>query len=87
MKLNLELEFRSLAPFTVELPSLTILTGINGAGKTHILLAISEGQLQVTENGVELNNSKYVTNQTLSPNDSETVTKQILTQKLSTGQN
>lgn len=80
MDINLNEKYKSLEPFTVKLPALTILTGLNGAGKTQILTAINEDQLQILENGINLNPKKYVTNQTLSPNDSGIITKQTLIQ-------
>lgn len=82
MKLTLDTKYKSLEPFEVELPDFTILTGLNGVGKTHILTAASENELQATNNNVELNPKKFITNQTLSPNDSEPITKQILAQKI-----
>jgi len=79
MKLSLTKKFKSLEPFDAELPNFVVLTGINGAGKTQLLTAIINNQLQVTdENGVELNPKKYVTPQTLSPNESSIVTREQL---------
>lgn len=80
MKLTLGLKYKSLEPFTIDLPNLTILTGVNGAGKTQILSSIIENQLKLTENNVELNPKKYVTHSTLSPNDSAVVTRQSVNQ-------
>lgn len=80
MKLTLGLKYKSLEPFTIDLPNLTILTGVNGAGKTQILSSIIENQLKITENNVELNPKKYVTHSTLSPNDSTIVTRQSVNQ-------
>lgn len=59
MELNLKEKYKSLEPFTIELPALTVLTGLNGAGKTQILTAANENHLQITEEGVELNPQKY----------------------------
>lgn len=79
MKLTLGQKFKSLDPFTIDLPDLVILTGINGAGKTQLLTAITQNQLSVVdENGSELNPKKYVTSQTLSPNESTIVTREQL---------
>ncbi len=75
MQLTLESKYKSLNPFSIELPNLTILTGVNGAGKTQILTAIIERQIKLTENGVELNPKKYVTHSTLAPNESAIVTR------------
>lgn len=80
MKLTLPTKYKSLDPFSVDLPNLTILTGVNGAGKTQILSSIIENRLQLTENSAELNPKKYVTHSTLSPNDSAIVTSQSVNQ-------
>lgn len=82
MRLTLSRKYKSLDPFTIELPNLTILTGVNGAGKTQLLTSIIENQLQLTENGAELNPKKYVTHSTLSPNDSTIVTRQSVIQNI-----
>lgn len=47
MKLILNKHRQSLTPFSIELPDFTILTGVNGAGKTHLLKAILEGFVEV----------------------------------------
>lgn len=40
---------RSLAPFPpLELPDLTVITGLNGSGKTHLLEGIMSGQVQIS---------------------------------------
>src|SRR5687767_14437935 len=79
MKLVLNNKFKSLDPFSVDLPDFVILTGINGAGKTQLLTAIINKQLTITDdNGAELDPKKYVTSQTLSPNESAIVTREQL---------
>lgn len=79
MKLTLRQKFKSLEPFSIDLPDFVVLTGINGAGKTQLLTAIMQNQLIVTDvNGTELNPKKYVTSQTLSPNESAIVTREQL---------
>jgi ABC-type Mn2+/Zn2+ transport system ATPase subunit len=80
MKLTLAKKFKSLEPFSIDLPDFVVLTGVNGAGKTQLLTAIIQNQLQVTESnsGVELSPKKYVTSQTLSPNESTIVTREQL---------
>jgi ABC-type Mn2+/Zn2+ transport system ATPase subunit len=80
MQFSLNSKFKSLDPFTTTLPDLTILTGVNGAGKTQILSAIMENKASVSDNGFELNPKRYVTHQTLAPNDSSIVTRQSLLQ-------
>ncbi len=81
MKLTLQQKFKSLDPFTIELPDFVVLTGINGAGKTQILTAIQQPNLlRVYDNNVELMQKKYVTSQSLSPNESLVVTREQLNQ-------
>lgn len=47
MKLRGIKQHWSIAPFSeIELPRLTVLVGINGAGKTHLLDAIAQGSVQ-----------------------------------------
>ncbi len=82
MQFSLNSKFKSLEPFTISLPDLTILTGVNGAGKTQILSAIMDNKATVTDNNFELNPKKYVTHQTLAPNDSSVVTRQSLLQEV-----
>ncbi|WP_426092475.1 AAA family ATPase [Flavobacterium sp. DSR3-2] len=77
MKLTLIQKFKSLEPFPIDLPDFVVLTGINGAGKTQSLTVIMQNQLIVTDvNSTELNPKKYVTSQTLSPNESAIVTRE-----------
>jgi ABC-type uncharacterized transport system ATPase component len=77
MRLSLPNKFKSLEPFNIELPDFVVLTGINGAGKTHILTAIANNYLNVVDDvGVGLNLKKYVTSQTLAPNESTIVTRE-----------
>jgi predicted ATP-binding protein involved in virulence len=79
MKLTLTTKFKSLDPFAIDLPDFVILTGINGAGKTQLLTAILNNQLRITDDsGLELNQIKHVTSQTLSPNESAIVTREQL---------
>lgn len=79
MKLTLSQKYKSLEPFSIDLPDFVVLTGINGAGKTQLLTAIMENQIIVTDiNDIELNPKKYVTSQTLSPNESAIVTREQL---------
>ncbi|MEJ8569286.1 AAA family ATPase [Elongatibacter sediminis] len=48
MKLSLHASYRSLDTLAaVDLPPFTVLTGVNGAGKTHLLEAIRDGHLLV----------------------------------------
>ena len=48
MKLKQNQQYLSITNFApVELPDFTVLTGGNGAGKTHLLEAISKGNVVV----------------------------------------
>lgn len=67
MKLELPILYKSLNPFTFNLPDFTIITGLNGAGKTHLLQAMSTYDLKLTEGDVKLEPNVYVTTRTLSP--------------------
>lgn len=83
IKLNLKNNFKSLEPFQIELPDFVIFTGLNGAGKTQILNAIQNNTLDLTDgDNKQLNPKKYVTSQTLAPNDSSIVTKEQLNQNV-----
>ena len=54
MQLQLSEQYKSLSPFSVSLPDFTILTGINGSGKTQILKAINERKIKAFEEGNEI---------------------------------
>ncbi len=69
----------------IDLPDFTVLTGVNGAGKTHLLSGISTGAIQLIENDVLTNNAvdiKFVTPQTLIPKNSVAITKELLYQPI-----
>lgn len=83
MKITLQQKFKSLAPFSIDLPDFVVLTGVNGAGKTQILTAIQQPNLlKVYDNEKELTKKKYVTSHSLSPNESSVVTREQLNQKI-----
>lgn len=68
MKIKLTQKHLVVDPFfAIELPELAILTGVNGAGKTKILDAISQGIIQ-TE-GINQSQIKFVSNHILSENE------------------
>jgi predicted ATPase len=74
MKLTFTQEYKSLLrPFEINnLPDLTILTGINGAGKTHILQAIALDKASLTdEDGVEIKPKKFINKVSLYPDNRE----------------
>ncbi|WP_160140084.1 AAA family ATPase [Chryseobacterium sp. c4a] len=73
MKITLNVDHHFLKHFDVSLPSLTILTGLNGTGKTQLLKAIKKGVVKV-DNTI-LNTStdiKFVNNTSLSENEKTT---------------
>lgn len=48
MRLVFQKPYNSIEPFDpVDLPNFTVLTGVNGAGKTHLMEAIRDGQVAV----------------------------------------
>lgn len=62
---------RSIASLErVDLPDLTVITGVNGAGKTHLLEAIYNGSVQVSGIEVSRGNIKLLTPATLKPKPS-----------------
>jgi predicted ATPase len=51
MKLQFQSEYKSIKSLeTVELPSFSVITGLNGTGKTHLLEAISNGNIRIISN-------------------------------------
>ena len=50
MKLKYALDYKSIQPFDdIELPNFTVLTGVNGSGKTQLLEAISAHRISVDD--------------------------------------
>lgn len=83
IKLNLKNKFKSLEPFDIELPDFVVLTGLNGAGKTQILNSIQNNQMTILdENNRQLNPKKYVTSQSLAPNNTAVVTREQIVKKI-----
>ncbi|UFH51827.1 AAA family ATPase [Spirosoma sp. KNUC1025] len=72
---KLDSKFKSLlTSLNIYLPDFTIISGINGAGKSHLLNAIEQGTAKVfDENGTELTQKKYVNSGSLTPNDAYSV--------------
>lgn len=75
IKLKLDKEYKSLKPFEKELPLFTILTGINGAGKTQILSALVENRMELIVNKEKIQNKTFVTHSSLIPNNGGTTRK------------
>lgn len=75
-----EKKFKSLSnPFNIVLPDFTVISGINGAGKSHLLAAIEQGIAKVyDDNGNELVRKRYINSSSLSPTDSYQVTRENL---------
>lgn len=61
--------FKSIEPITEAIPlsELTILTGLNGSGKTHTLQGIAEGPLQLLVDGKEINPKRLIDHAALTP--------------------
>ncbi len=78
IKLKLDNIYKSLNPFEIELPDFVILTGVNGSGKTHILTAIHEHKLIATSDEKSIIRKIYTNYETLKPNDSNQITKELL---------
>lgn len=58
MRLRFDQEYLSIGPFDeVDLPSMAVLTGVNGSGKTHLLKAIAKGAIRI--DGVSARDIKY----------------------------
>ena len=76
MSISLKLlnPYKSITKFSdIEIPDFTVITGFNGAGKTHLLQAISEDFIRAYEHFHELTVKKFVTHSSLAPNDSGAV--------------
>lgn len=60
MRIEVVAKFKSLMPFSIELPDFVILTGLNGAGKTQILSVIAGEDLSATSPMTGLNAQNIV---------------------------
>lgn len=65
MKIELSQNYKSLLPFSAELPSFVVLTGLNGAGKTQLLTGLSENIILAYEEDETLQLIKYIPSQQL----------------------
>jgi len=71
IKIKLKTEYKSLkhSNCTFELPKFTVLTGLNGSGKTHLLEALSNNQIsEIWSDGKIIENVKYIQFNGLNPN-------------------
>lgn len=78
-------KFKSLNHIKLNgLPNFIVLSGINGAGKSHLLQGIIEGSIIkiFDDSGVELKAKKLVNSHTLSPNNTNPVTWDNLKEKI-----
>ena len=84
MNIILNKKFKSLlTDINITLPNFTVLSGINGAGKSHLLDAITQNIAKVTdEYGNEVNPKRYVNSNSLTPNESYQVGRENLTNEI-----
>jgi ABC-type branched-subunit amino acid transport system ATPase component len=74
MKLTLSKPFMSIVELPdVELPRFTLLTGINGVGKTHLLRAIEKNHVFVDGRAMSKNEVRFLDWTNLRPNNAEAV--------------
>lgn len=84
MRLTVRQAHKSIKAFpTIELPDFVVLTGVNGAGKTHLLEAIANGFIQIDEVPFSGNNQpiRLFNWSNLVPNDSSTINPSQLAQE------
>ncbi|WP_461131226.1 AAA family ATPase [Spirosoma aerophilum] len=69
--LTLERPFKSLLqPFSLEIPNLVVLSGINGGGKSHLLTSLENNQAKIfSDSGIELKRKRLVLTQHLMPSE------------------
>jgi AAA domain, putative AbiEii toxin, Type IV TA system len=84
MLLQSEVAYKSLEPFQppIELPNFIILSGLNGGGKSQLLVAISQNNIRLIENNQPLKPIKYVGHNALEPNNSIVVSPDTLSQPI-----
>ncbi|WP_462172994.1 AAA family ATPase [Pseudoalteromonas xiamenensis] len=70
MKLTFKSQHLSIKAFPdIEIPPFTLITGVNGAGKTHLLRAINLGNIQNSLASRPQQETKFFDSSTLVPND------------------
>lgn len=75
MKLDFKIEYHCLAPFEIELPDFTVITGVNGSGKTRLLSLLQyknsiqqrDSILELTEDSINLFPRQYIASNSFSP--------------------
>ena len=71
---SIEKKYKSiLENLYVSLPDFTIISGVNGAGKSHLLSAISEGVAVVNSDDKPIKTKKYFNSNSLAPADNYSV--------------
>ncbi|MBN8570233.1 MAG: AAA family ATPase [Ignavibacteria bacterium] len=83
MRISLDHNYKALTPFDIELPNFTIITGLNGSGKTQLLFGLYDGNnmdsfIDVQENSVKLFPKRYVQLNSLIPKKSPLITQRTL---------
>lgn len=83
MKISTNAKYKSLAQFqNLDLPDFVVLYGVNGAGKTHLLQALSNVNITtiINDSSEHLAIRKLVNTNTLAPNDSAIVSWESIRQ-------
>ena len=82
MLLNIGTKYKSLEPVQspIELPDFVVLSGLNGSGKTQLLVAISLELIVLTEHNQHLRQVMFVDHNTLTPNEGIVVSSEELRQ-------
>src|SRR5437870_1269925 len=82
MVVQSSIAYKSLEPFEppVQLPDFVVLSGVNGNGKSQLLVAISQNIITLVENAQQLVPTKFVDHNTLAPNNGITVSYDSLRQ-------
>ena len=80
MKIKIKKKYKSIDPFNeLELPNYSILTGVNGSGKTHLLEAIADKDTsEVKINNKIIKNIKHIEFNGLMPVITETCDPSII---------
>lgn len=60
LEINISNGYKSVTPSTFELPNFSVITGKNGSGKTHLLLALADASNRIIFNGRVCSNRKLV---------------------------
>jgi len=70
MELHLQQSYKSIKEFPkTDLPSFTLITGLNGSGKTHFLNALQQGAIRA--DGIEVGDVRFFSWTDMNPQDNE----------------